>query len=197
MTKPDASGAVTLQFQDTEFNVIDLHGQVWLRGLQVATALGFKNPAQDFKNLYTRNAAEFSEDMTQVVELPTAGGRQQVRIFSLRGAHLLGMLARTAVAAAFRRWVLDVLDGLDVPQQMKPLSHATRLAYMKECRLIARELGTLGSSSARSYAEQLYAQLRQLTRWVGLPVQPLAGLCPGLAQMTLGEVGNNGGSGKP
>jgi prophage antirepressor-like protein len=194
MTKENAGSAVTLQFQDTELNVLDLHGQVWLRGPQIGDALGYQEGQKKVHDLYTRNAAEFSEDMTQVVELPTAGGRQQVRIFSLRGAHLLGMLARTAVAAAFRRWVLDVLDGLDVPQQMKPLSHNTRLAYMKECRLIARELGTLGSSSARSYAEQLYAQLRQLTRWVGLPVQPLAGLCPGLAQMTLGDGGNGGGS---
>lgn len=185
MSKPDTASAVTLRFQDTEFNVIDLHGQTWLRGHQIGDALGYQNPRQDMQKLFDRNAVEFSDEMTQVVELPTAGGRQQVRIFSLRGAHLLGMLARTAVAAAFRRWVLDVLDGVDVPQQMKPLSHNTRLAYMKECRLIARELGTLGSSSARSYAEQLYAQLRQLTRWVGLPVQPLAGLCPGLRQMAL------------
>lgn len=34
-----------------------------------------------------------------------------VRIFSPRGAHLIGMFSRTAKAAAFRRWVLDVLDG--------------------------------------------------------------------------------------
>jgi prophage antirepressor-like protein len=35
-----------------------------------------------------------------------------VRIFSLRGAYLLGMLARTPKAEAFRRWVLDVLEGI-------------------------------------------------------------------------------------
>lgn len=185
------SNAVTLQFQSTTLDVIERDSQTWLRLPQIGAALGYENPYK-VQQLYDRNAAEFSDDMTQVVELPTAGGRQQVRIFSLRGAHLLGMLARTAVAAAFRRWVLDVLDGLDVPQQQKPLSHNTRLAYMKECRLIARELGTLNGTAARGYAEQLYAQLRQLTRWVGLPVQPLAGLCPGLAQMALGD----GGGGK-
>ena len=48
--------------------------------------------------------------MTQVIELPTAGGKQQVRVFSLRGCHLLGMLARTKVAKEFRHWVLDVLE---------------------------------------------------------------------------------------
>ncbi|MGL5410310.1 MAG: P22AR C-terminal domain-containing protein, partial [Shewanella sp.] len=33
-----------------------------------------------------------------------------VRIFSLRGAHLIAMFSRTALAKEFRRWVLDVLD---------------------------------------------------------------------------------------
>ncbi|MDQ9668887.1 hypothetical protein RF033_15005, partial [Serratia marcescens] len=32
------------------------------------------------------------------------------RIFSLRGAHLIGMFARTKLAKEFRKWVLDILD---------------------------------------------------------------------------------------
>ena len=35
---------------------------------------------------------------------------KKVRIFSLRGAHLIAMFARTPVAKEFRRWVLDILD---------------------------------------------------------------------------------------
>ena len=48
--------------------------------------------------------------MTALVEMQTAGGLQKVRIFSLRGAHLIAMFARTKIAKAFRKWVLDVLD---------------------------------------------------------------------------------------
>ena len=33
-----------------------------------------------------------------------------MRVFSLRGAHLLAMFARTPKAKEFRRWVLDILD---------------------------------------------------------------------------------------
>lgn len=33
-----------------------------------------------------------------------------MRVFSLRGAHLIAMFARTPVAKEFRRWVLDILD---------------------------------------------------------------------------------------
>ena len=48
--------------------------------------------------------------MTALVEMQTAGGLQKMRIFSLRGAHLIAMFARTKIAKAFRKWVLDILD---------------------------------------------------------------------------------------
>ncbi|MDR5777722.1 Bro-N domain-containing protein [Caballeronia sp. LZ002] len=99
----------SLSFQNYRFDVIDRDGQRWLRSPQIAGALGYNRPDRLY-DLYTRNAAEFTSSMTAVVTLPTAGGDQQVRIFSLRGAHLLGMLARTSKAAAFRRWVLDLLE---------------------------------------------------------------------------------------
>lgn len=111
--------ALSLSFKDTNFQITDINGQPWLRGLQVASALGYKNPAADIVNLYNRNADEFTDSMTQVIELPTAGGKQQVRVFSLRGCHLIGMLARTKVAKEFRRWVLDVLED-EVSGRLKP-----------------------------------------------------------------------------
>jgi hypothetical protein len=49
--------------------------------------------------------------MTAVIRLQTAGAMLDVRIFSLRGCHLLGMFTRTDRAKEFRRWVLDVLNG--------------------------------------------------------------------------------------
>ena len=60
---------------------------------------------------YERNADEFTENMTQVVEnLDTVNLTVRARIFSLRGCHLLAMFARTPVAKAFRKWVLDVIE---------------------------------------------------------------------------------------
>jgi len=101
--------AQSLVFQNITFDITDHCGQPWLRGFQIGSALGYKNPSADIPKLFERNADEFSDDMTALVELDTAGGKQSVRIFSLRGAHLLGMLAKTDQAKAFRRWVLDVL----------------------------------------------------------------------------------------
>lgn len=62
------------------------------------------------KKIYRRHASEFGERMTSTVLVNTDGGPQQVRLFSLRGANLLGMLARTKKAAEFRSWILDVLE---------------------------------------------------------------------------------------
>ncbi|HHE8893230.1 TPA: P22AR C-terminal domain-containing protein [Haemophilus influenzae] len=67
-------------------------------------------PSIAVMKIYGRNADEFTPEMTALVEMQTAGGLQKVRIFSLRGAHLIAMFARTKVAKAFRKWVLDVLD---------------------------------------------------------------------------------------
>lgn len=101
--------SASLVFESTHLDVIDRDGEPWLRGPQIAGALGF-NRDDRIADLFNRNYEEFTESMTALVKLPTAGGEQMVRIFSLRGAHLLGMLARTDKAAAFRRWVLDVLE---------------------------------------------------------------------------------------
>ena len=100
-----------LTFQDTKFNIVDRNGQPWLRSPQIAEALGYSQ-ANRITDVYNRNADEFTNRMTAVIELATAGGKQKVRIFSLRGAHLLGMLSRTKVAKEFRAWVLDVLEGI-------------------------------------------------------------------------------------
>lgn len=110
-----------LTFRDTQFDVVDQSGQPWLRGYQIGTALGYTNqPDAAVRKIFDRNADEFTSSMTALVELDTAGGKQQVRIFSLRGVHLLAMLSRTKVAKEFRRWVLDVLEGIaEAPAKTK------------------------------------------------------------------------------
>lgn len=101
--------AQSLVFQNTEFSVVDRNNQPWLRGHQIGVALRYAR-TDIIQKLYRQHADEFTDSMTAVVKLPTAGGEQETRIFSLRGAHLLAMLSRTPVAKEFRRWVLDILE---------------------------------------------------------------------------------------
>lgn len=83
---------------------------IWLTSSELADALQYKS-AKSVTNLFNQNADEFTSGMTQVIESVTSGNyRKKVRVFSLRGAHLIAMFARTDVAKEFRRWVLDILD---------------------------------------------------------------------------------------
>ncbi len=117
----DHDSATALTFHEVTFDPIEhAPGETWLRWQQIAPALGFRND-RSFRDIYSKHAAEFTDRMTALVKLPTAGGVQEVRIFSLRGAHLLGMFARTARAAEFRRWVLDVLEQHTAPPAGPPL----------------------------------------------------------------------------
>ncbi|UOO89504.1 hypothetical protein LVJ82_00550 [Vitreoscilla massiliensis] len=111
------------QFQDVTLRAIDKDGAIWLTTKDIAQALygyservsqidaPFKGFAGKVNRLYNRHEEEFTHKMTRLVDIETTGGKQQVRVFSLRGAHLLGMLARTEKAKEFRRWVLDVIES--------------------------------------------------------------------------------------
>jgi prophage antirepressor-like protein len=101
----------TLAFQGVEIKPLHRDHQTWFRLPQIETALGYKSEGKSLARVFARHADEFTKSMTRVLKLKTAGGMQPVRIFSLRGAHLLAMFARTDVAKAFRAWVLDLIDA--------------------------------------------------------------------------------------
>jgi prophage antirepressor-like protein len=175
-----ASTAV-LVFENVEFDVVDIHNVPWLRAPQIEAALGYEKRGA-INTLHDRNSDEFTDEMTQIVDLDTAGGRQQVRIFSPRGCYLLGMLARTERAKAFRAWVLDVLEGRLVPQSTGRLTVPQRLAALRYRGTLAKELSC---ATERGVATELYANLRHVSRLLGMPVCDLNTLAPGLKQQSL------------
>jgi anti-repressor protein len=82
----------------------DMHG-VWFTSSNIASALKYAN-SRAVTMIYNKYSDEFSAGMTQVLEVSTSGNyRKKVRVFSLRGAHLIAMFARTPVAKEFRRWI--------------------------------------------------------------------------------------------
>lgn len=102
-----------LTFQQTAFHPVSHAGETWLTSSELAAALGYKK-SDAVTQIYSRYHDEFTEKMsttlkmsvvrkTGVVDIP-------VRVFSLRGAHLVAMFASTPTAKDFRRWVLDILD---------------------------------------------------------------------------------------
>lgn len=105
----------TLTFNKINFNPVQQNGQIWLTSTEIAKALGYSR-TDKVSNLYNRNKDEFTGSMTAVINMAVKGfgggegNKKDVRIFSLRGCHLLAMFARTDIAKAFRKWVLDILD---------------------------------------------------------------------------------------
>ena len=98
-----------LSFHNTNFSYMEMGGQVWLTATEVGQALEYADD-KAVQRIYSRHADEFTAQMTGVVKLTTPSGKQESRVFSLRGAHLVAMFARTPKAKEFRRWVLDILD---------------------------------------------------------------------------------------
>ncbi|AZN69696.1 hypothetical protein DX910_10945 [Acinetobacter haemolyticus] len=115
------------------FNTVILHPiqqndeQVWITSTELARTLGYKHENAVSK-IFNRKTDEFTNKMTQVIEnpqLPNLG----MRIFSLRGCHLIAMFARTPVAKEFRKWVLDILDR---EVQPKTKNHKTERVVLND-----------------------------------------------------------------
>lgn len=127
--------ATALSFHSITFDIVDQHGQQWLKASDIARALGYARE-DAVSRIYERNAAEFRGYMSLTVNLTVNGinnskREKEVRIFSLRGAHLLAMFARTPIAKEFRAWVLDVLErqSSSPSQDRQRIEHARQLAH--------------------------------------------------------------------
>jgi prophage antirepressor-like protein len=107
--------SLALSFNDVTFNpVAQNDGQIWLTSTELAKALGYSR-TDKVSNLYNAHKDEFTSNMTLTLDLGVKGfgngnSKKAVRIFSLRGCHLLAMFAKTEIAKQFRKWVLDLLD---------------------------------------------------------------------------------------
>lgn len=125
-----------LTFQNTALTAIQHNNQTYISSADLARALQYADPTAITK-IYTRNQDEFTSDMSETVNLTASGNLQKtVRIFSLRGAHLIAMFSRTAVAKDFRKWVLDILDRetkqLPLPEPDPTVTIELKLSELKK-----------------------------------------------------------------
>lgn len=82
-------------------------GKVWFTSNDMAELLEYADD-KSVNKLYNRNKDEFNSEMTRVVTVTSRNKNNEIqhnrkRIFSSRGAHLLGMLADTKVAKSLRK----------------------------------------------------------------------------------------------
>ncbi|MBE0267821.1 hypothetical protein FG476_12010 [Xylella fastidiosa subsp. multiplex] len=129
----------SVDFSDVSLTIIDHDGIPYLTAADLARALGYADE-RAVSRIYNRHSEEFTVEMSLVVNLTTKGfgsgnSEKPTRLFSPRGCHLVAMFARTSVAAAFRRWVLDVLEVL--PSIRKTGSYSTTGTMVNDDALCA------------------------------------------------------------
>lgn len=150
----------SVEFSGANLSIIDHNGQPWLSAADLSRGLGYADTSA-VSRIYARHEAEFSEEMAGTVKLTGPGnlGEIPVRIFSPRGCHLVAMFAHTEKAAAFRRWVLDVLEGLATPPAPQPMTTGLPLPQ-READLLRAYLETMlsrfcGTSPAEAELQEL------------------------------------------
>lgn len=126
----------------------------WLTSSDLAKALEYSN-SRAVTMLYNKYADEFTSGMTQVLEVSTSGNyRKKVRVFSLRGAHLIAMFARTSVAKEFRRWVLDILD--------REMVHSPIVKQFSDEELISLCYQQLWMENSQKLCKEIYPAMKQV-----------------------------------
>lgn len=103
-----------LNFHGINLSPVPQMNDIWLTSADLARALGYAS-SKSVSTIYSRNSDEFTSSMSMVIKMMTNGinnnlREKSVRVFSLRGCHLIAMFATTDKAKEFRRWVLDILD---------------------------------------------------------------------------------------
>ncbi|HCB2577733.1 TPA: hypothetical protein R8H18_000905 [Citrobacter freundii] len=155
-----------LTFQQTAFHPVSHNGEIWLTSSELAAALGYKK-SDAVTQIFSRYHDEFTENMsttlkmsvvrkTGVVDIP-------VRVFSLRGCHLIAMFATTKVAKDFRRWVLDILDRevqhSPIAKQFSDeelVSLCCLQLWMERSQLVSKNLYPAMKQAKSEYAGALY-----------------------------------------
>lgn len=95
------SQIVPFMFAETTsvIRVVEIEGEPWFVGRDVADALGYTNPAKAM--------GDHCKGVTKRYPLPTAGGEQEIRILSESDVLRLVVHSRLPAAERFERWVFE------------------------------------------------------------------------------------------
>lgn len=130
------SNSKIVQFHSKNIELATVNNQLCITQVQLGHALGYTR-GDVVGQLFKAHADEFTPDMTCTSDLLVQGQMRKVRVFSLRGCHLLAMFSKTPVAKEFRRWVLDLIEAQTVPAPAvdKSVVRSALYDYMGEVML--------------------------------------------------------------
>ena len=145
---------LALSFNDVNFSPVQQDGQIWLKTSELAEALGYADQS-GVTRIYSRNEDEFTQGMSCSVKLTEKGQTREIRVFSLRGCHLIAMFAKTAIAKQFRKWVLDILDK-EVGQPVAKTHKSERTPLHDAHAMLVAKTKHLNSSDAWKIINQRF-----------------------------------------
>ena len=109
--------------------------------------------------VYERNRDEFNSSMTLTLNLSVSKKSKNltkmIRIFSLRGCHLIAMFSKTDIAKQFRKWVLDILDR-EVGQPVAKTHKSERTPLHDAHAMLVAKTKHLNSSDAWKIINQRF-----------------------------------------
>ncbi|EGD4804852.1 BRO family protein [Shigella flexneri] len=162
-----------LVFKSHVLETIEHDGKQWFTAATLASALEYSR-GDKITQIYNRNSDEFTPCMSINLKMRFNGinnslREKDVRIFSLRGAHLVAMFATTPVAKEFRRWVLDILDreaeksAIPLQPHIQPQFTAEEIIllcymqlWMEKAQDLSKHLYPIMKELNSSYTNKLY-----------------------------------------
>lgn len=81
-----------------EIRTVEVNGEPWFVGKDVATALGYKNPQEAVRN-------HVDDEDKGVSEVLTPGGKQTVPVINESGLYSLVLSSKLSGAKKFKRWI--------------------------------------------------------------------------------------------
>ena len=150
--------SLALSFNEVNFSPVEQNGQTWLTAVELAKALGYAK-SDAVTQVYERNKDEFTPSMTTTLKLSVVRKTGKVemdhRIFSLRGAHLIAMFSKTAIAKQFRKWVLDVLDREVTSKQV----NSKQTISVEQCGILYNIVHTRAGGN-QGLIKQMWSRLK-------------------------------------
>jgi prophage antirepressor-like protein len=143
---------IPMHFEDAEIRVVELNGEPWFVGKDVAEALGYANPADSF--------SKHCKGVAKRYPLSTPGGVQEVRLLPESDVMRLIVGSKLPAAEKFERWVFEeVLPTIrrtgSFVVRGKPQLRLIAPEFRAACS-IARTAGLKGNFATLSAAQAVH-----------------------------------------
>ncbi|ENY9964201.1 TPA: BRO-N domain-containing protein [Clostridioides difficile] len=138
-----------------EIRVIELNGEPWFVGKDVAETLGYKDTSDALKR-------HVGDEDKGVGEIPTPGGNQNMKIINESGLYSLILSSKLSTAKKFKHWVTrDVL-----PSIRKTGTYSTKSKDESEIKYMNAQARL---KNARAREAKIYLELAEKVSQAGIP----------------------------